>query len=85
MDVHFSYSQHPTEETMRAVGSLYEVYGIRRVRFSETERTVVVEYDATRMTAAVVGQLLRRAGLAVTERSANSAPPEPIGSVCAVA
>ena len=78
MDVRFRYTQHPSEDTMRAVADLYEVYGIRRVRLDQTDRSVLVEYDATRMGVATVFQLLRRAGLSVTEQiSAFPAPVPP--------
>jgi hypothetical protein len=80
IDVQFRYTQHPTEDTMRAVADLYDVYGMRRVRLNQIDRTVVVEYDATRLSAAVVFQLLRRAGLSVTEEIspfASAPPPAP--------
>lgn len=74
IDVQFRYTQHPTEDTMRAVADLYDVYGIRRVRLNQSERTVLVEYDATRLSAPNVFQLLRRAGLSVTEQISPFAP-----------
>jgi hypothetical protein len=77
MDIEFRYTQHPTEDTMRAVADLYDVYGIRRVRHNQPERTVLVEYDATRLSSAVVFQLLRRAGLSVTEQISPFAPAPP--------
>ncbi len=79
IDVQFRYAQHPAEATMRAVADLYDVYGIRRVRLNQPERSVLVEYDATRLGVANVFQLLRRAGLSVTEQISAfppSAPPE---------
>jgi hypothetical protein len=77
VDVQFRYAQHPTEDTMRAVAELSDVYGIRRVRLNQAERTVLVEYDATRLGAANVYQLLRRAGLSVTDQISSFAPPPP--------
>ncbi|MEO6828750.1 MAG: hypothetical protein ABI164_03000 [Acidobacteriaceae bacterium] len=77
MDVQFRYTQHPSEDTMRAVADLYEVYGIRRVRLNQPERSVLVGYDATRLGAATVFQLLRRAGLSVTEQISAFPPPAP--------
>jgi hypothetical protein len=74
IDIQFRYAQHPTEDTMRAVAELYDVYGIRRVRLHQAERSVLVEYDATRLSSAVVFQLLRRAGLSVTEQISAFAP-----------
>jgi len=75
MDIQFRYKQHPTEDTMRAVADLYDVYGIRRVRLNREERSVLVEYDATRLGAANVFQLLRRAGLSVFEQISAFPPP----------
>ncbi len=77
MDIQFRYTQHPTEDTMRAVADLYDVYGIRRLRLNQAERTILVEYDATRLSTAVVFQLLRHAGLAVTEQISPFPPPAP--------
>jgi hypothetical protein len=77
LDIQFRYAQHPTEDTMRAVAELYDVYGIRRVRLNQIDRTVLVEYDATRFGGAVVFQLLRRAGLSVTEQISAFPPPPP--------
>lgn len=77
VDVQFRYAQHPTEDTMRAVADLSDVYGIRRVRLNQTERTILVEYDATRLGTANVYQLLRRAGLSVTQQISSFAPPPP--------
>ena len=37
---------------MSAFGQLSDVYGIRRLRLQESERTIRVEYDATRLTEA---------------------------------
>ncbi|MHB1794985.1 MAG: hypothetical protein ACYCPO_08460 [Acidobacteriaceae bacterium] len=77
IDNQFRYAQHPTEDSMRAVADLYDVYGIRRVRLNQSNRTVLVEYDATRLSSAVVFQLLRRAGLSVTEQISPFAPAPP--------
>ena len=79
IDVQFRYAQHPTENTMRAVADLYDVYGIRRVRLNRAERSVLVEYDATRLGVANVFQLLRRAGLSVTEQISPFPSPAPAG------
>jgi hypothetical protein len=73
--VQFRYAQHPSEDTMRAVSELYDVYGIRRVRLNRQQRCVLVEYDATRLGAASIFQLLRRAGLSVTEQISAFPPP----------
>jgi hypothetical protein len=49
-----------------------EVYGIRRLRFNEKDRSVRVEYDASRFKEPVVVNLLRRAGLDVREKLATA-------------
>lgn len=76
LDVMYRYGAAPSEATMMALGRVREVYGIRRMEFSEAEKTVRVEYDATRLTEPVVHQLLRRTGLDVVER-VSLLPPQP--------
>jgi len=68
VDVVFKYLYAPTEGVMRAMDNVREVYGIRRIRFSEAERTVRVEYDATRLNQDSVAALLRRTGLELGEK-----------------
>ena len=68
VDVYFSYGQTPGEAEMRAVDGVREVYGIRRVTFDEKQRSVRVEFDASRLTEPVVLGLLRRAGIDVRDR-----------------
>jgi hypothetical protein len=67
VDVVYRYEIAPSEATALALGKLREVYGIRRVEFRGTEKTVLVEYDSTRLTESVVRQLVRRAGIDVLE------------------
>ena len=68
VDIVFRYGTPPTELEARAINALREVYGIRKISFDEKERTVRVEYDATRLAADEVENLLRRGGLEVRER-----------------
>ncbi|HYG99635.1 MAG TPA: hypothetical protein VD837_10930 [Terriglobales bacterium] len=70
VDVVFRYSKQPGEREMRAIDNVWEVYGIRRIQFNEAEKTIRVEYDATRMNEDVVAGLLRRAGIDVLEKLA---------------
>ena len=65
MEVSYRYPKPPSEAVMRAIDNVREVYGIRRVSFNEKEKTVRVEYDASRMKEPIVANLLRNAGLAV--------------------
>lgn len=67
LDIVFSYGSQPGETQMRAIDSMREVYGIRRVRFNEKERTVRVEFDASRLKQDAVAKLLRQAGIDVQE------------------
>ena len=55
---------------MTAYGQLSDVYGIRRLRLQESDRTIRVEYDATRLDEADVEKLLRSAGFDITEKLA---------------
>ncbi|HEV2399148.1 MAG TPA: hypothetical protein VGS27_19535 [Candidatus Sulfotelmatobacter sp.] len=67
LDIVYSYGVQPGETEMRAIDSMREVYGIRRVRFNEKERTVRVEFDASRMKQDAVAKLLRNAGIDIKE------------------
>ena len=63
----FSYSSLPGEKQLQAIDSMREVYGIRAVRFNEKERTVRVEFDASRLKQDAVARLLRQAGIDLAE------------------
>ena len=67
LDVVFSYGSQPGEKEMRAIDSMREVYGIRRVWFNQKDRTVRVEFDASRMKQDSVAKLLRQAGIDIQE------------------
>jgi len=70
VDVVFRYGTQPDESVMVAYGQLSDVYGIRKLRLQESDRTIRVEYDATRLNEAKVEGLLRAAGFDITERPA---------------
>jgi len=70
VDVLFRYGAQPDENVMSAYGQLSNVYGIRKLRLEESDRTIRVEYDATRLTEAKVEGLLRAAGFDITEKLA---------------
>lgn len=67
-EVAYRYMGMLDETAMRAMDSVREVYGIRRVNVSETERVIRVEFDASRLKEPVVAGLLRRAGVDLKER-----------------
>lgn len=78
VDVLYQYGTVPTEAAAKGLARLREIYGIRRVEFREVEKTVRVEYDSSRLTEAVIHQLLRRGGLDVIAQVALSVAPKPV-------
>ncbi|HEV2645369.1 MAG TPA: hypothetical protein VGU46_03300 [Acidobacteriaceae bacterium] len=78
LDVLYRYGAQPTERAMLALAKVRDVYGVRRVEFNEAARTVRVEYDASRLTGAVIYQLLRRAGLDIVETVSMIPEPEDV-------
>jgi hypothetical protein len=63
LEVAFRCGAQPDEDQTRAIARVREVYGIRRVAFNERERTLRIEYDASRLSESVVAGLLRSAGI----------------------
>ncbi len=70
LDVVFNYGAVPGENEMRAIDTMREVYGIRQVQFNAKQRTVRVEFDASRLKQDAVVKLLRNAGVDVREQVA---------------
>ncbi|HWR37208.1 MAG TPA: hypothetical protein VN622_15200 [Clostridia bacterium] len=68
VEVQFKYVVPPTEAVLRAIDSVRQVYGIRSIRFQESESVIRVEFDATRLNEASVASLLRRSGLDIREK-----------------
>lgn len=77
LDVLYRYGASPTEASSFAMAKVREVYGVRRVVVNEAEKTVRVEYDASRLDGSVIHQLLRRAGLDIIETVPMFALPTP--------
>ena len=73
VEIIFSYTGQPSEPEVFALANAREVYGIRRLDFNRLASTLLVEYDATRLTAASVTSLVRRSGLQLIEEL----PPPP--------
>jgi copper chaperone CopZ len=67
LEVVFRYGAVPGESALRAIDGMREVYGVRRVQFNHQERTVRVEFDASRLKTEAVARLLRQAGVDVRE------------------
>lgn len=70
VEVMFRYGLPPGETEMTAMGQFNDVYGIRRVRMNEKEKTMLIEYDATRLSETAVEKLLRSAGIDIREKLA---------------
>uniref|UniRef100_E6QMF8 HMA domain-containing protein n=1 Tax=mine drainage metagenome TaxID=410659 RepID=E6QMF8_9ZZZZ len=75
VDLLFRYEGEPSATVAAALGNAREVYGIRRLTFDRAAKTLLVEYDATRLNAAAVTQLVRRSGLQLGEELPLIAPP----------
>lgn len=67
LDVIYRFGVPPSETAIAAMARLREVYGVRKVHFKESEKTVLIEYDASRLNEPSIHQMLRRAGLDVLE------------------
>jgi hypothetical protein len=70
LEMVYRYGLPPGEREMRAIDGMREVYGILKVEFHETERTVRVRFDASRMNEDAVTKLLRQAGIELKEKLA---------------
>ena len=75
VEIVLRYAAPPTEAITFALANTREVYGIRRLSFDREAHTLRVEYDATRLNAASVMQLVRQAGLQVIEDVQVAIPP----------
>jgi hypothetical protein len=76
VEILFSYATPPTENAVFALAGTKDVYGIRRLSFDHAARTLRIEYDATRLTAAAVTSLVRKAGIEIKEEL-PLIPPQP--------
>jgi len=76
LEVLYRYEQHPTEGAMFALGKMREVYGVRRMKMDPEWKTILVEYDATRLNNAIIYELLRSSGLDIVEEL-PLIPPQP--------
>jgi hypothetical protein len=75
VEILFRYSGQPSEPEIFALANAREVYGIRHLSFDRAASTLLVEYDATRLNAATVTQLVRRSGLQLIEEVPLVLPP----------
>lgn len=70
LEVLYRYGVAPGEAEMRALDNVREVYGVRGIRFNEKDRSVRVEFDASRFKEPVIAALLRQAGIDIQENMA---------------
>jgi hypothetical protein len=77
VDIVYRYATPPNETVTLALANAREVYGIRRMTFDREAHTLRVEYDATRLNAAVVTKLVRNSGLQIVEEVPLALPPAP--------
>ena len=77
LDVLYRYGVPPTEAATMAIARLREVYGVRKLELREAEKSIRIEYDASRLTEPVIHQLLRRAGVDILEEVPLTTPPTP--------
>jgi hypothetical protein len=75
VEILFSYTTPPTEHMVSALAGTKDVYGIRRLSFDHAARTLRIEYDATRLTAAAVAKLVLQAGLEIAAELPLIPPP----------
>jgi len=65
VEILYLYLTPPTDAMALALANTRDVYGIRRLSFDREAHTLRVEYDATRLNAATVTQLVRQTGLEI--------------------
>jgi hypothetical protein len=80
VEILYSYTTPPSEQAVFALAAAKDVYGIRRLSFDHTARTLRIEYDATRLTAAAVTKLVLQAGLDIAAEL-PLIPPQPTPAV----
>ena len=76
VEILYSYTTPPSEQAVFALAAAKDVYGIRRLSFDHAARTLRIEYDATRLTAAAVTKLVLQAGLDIAAEL-PLIPPQP--------
>ncbi len=67
VEILYRYATPPTEQVALALARARDVYGIRHLSFDCGARTLRIEFDATRLNAAMVAKLVHEAGLEIAE------------------
>jgi hypothetical protein len=60
-----------------ALARARDVYGIRHLSFNREAKTLTIEYDATRLNAAMVIRLAREAGVEIAPELSQIPAPAP--------
>jgi hypothetical protein len=76
VEILFRYAAEPTEHVALALARARDVYGIRHLAVDREARTLRVEFDATRLNAATVTNLVRMTGLEIEEELQQLVAPE---------
>ena len=76
VEILFRYAAPPTEQVALALARTRDVYGIRHLTVDREARTLRVEFDATRLNAATVTNLVRMTGLEIEEELQQLVAPE---------
>lgn len=74
VEILFRYAAAPNESVALALAGIRDVYGIRKLSLDSAARTVRVEFDASRLTAASVTKLIRMSGLEIAEELSLTPP-----------
>jgi hypothetical protein len=69
----FRYGRTPGERELESLDDIREVYGIWRLQFHERDKTILMEYDASRLTVDELESLLRNAGIDILGQIATAA------------
>lgn len=76
-EIEFHFTRLPSDAAARAVAHLREVYGVRGISWNRKGLSLRVEFDATRLNAASIAALVRRAGLVVSTPAVVEAEDAP--------
>ena len=85
VEIFYRYTTPPTASVTLALANTRDVYGIRKLSLDAAARTLRIEYDATRLTAAAVTKLVRQAGLQLAEELPLIPQPAPAEQSATVA
>lgn len=77
VEVLYRYATPPTDQIAMALARTRDVYGIRRLVMDTQARTILVEFDASRVNTSMVAKLLMAAGVDLAEELPLIPPPAP--------